>query len=339
MPLGPKSAIPVLAALWLSVSLQGALAGEFTVEAITIPEMKAVFGQVESRTVVPARARIGGTIASIDVTEGSGVTEGAVIGRVVDDKLALQIQAAEARAQQANSQLVKAKADLDRAQQLVSKGVSSQAQLDQAQSTYDVAVNQLAAAEADKAVVRQQSNEGDILAPATGRVLTVPITLGSVVLAGETIARVASGGYYLRLSLPERHAASIREGDSVMIGGRGLAATDGAGKATLRTGRIAKVYPEITDGRVTADVEVSDIGDYFVGERTLVSIPIGSRSALAVPPAAVETRHGLDTVRLASGDAISVILGEHFVSNGDARVEILTGLKAGDIVTLPDAAQ
>ncbi len=337
MPLGPhlvRSA--ALALLFGTVSLP-VLAADFLVKPVVIPEMKSVFGQVESRTIVPARARIGGTIAAISVTEGSLVNEGAVIARVVDDKLALQQDAAEARVQQATSQLTKAGADLDRAQQLLAKGVTSQAQLDQAKSAHDIAVNQLAAAEADRAVVVQQAREGEVLAPATGRVLTVPVTLGSVVLAGEQIARVASGRTYLRLSLPERHAASLHEGDSVLIGGRGLSATPSATAAAVREGRIAKIYPEISAGRVTADVEVADLGDYFVGERTLVSIPVGTRSALAIPPDAVETRYGIDLVRLANGADASVILGESFTADGAARVEILTGLAAGDTISVPDA--
>ena len=340
MPRGLQPVLLATLAALLGAAASPVLAADFTVQPVVIPEMKAVFGEVESRTIVPARARIGGTIAAISVAEGSLVTEGAVIGRVVDDKLALQRDAAEARVQQANAQLAKATADLARSQQLLAKGVASQAQLDQATSAHDVAVNQLTAAEADRAVVVQQSREGDILAPASGRVLTVPVTLGSVVMAGETIARIASGRYYLRLSLPERHAASIHEGDSVLIGGRGLAATAGAdAPATLRQGRIVKIFPEITDGRVTADVEVADIGDYFVGERTLVSIPVGSRTALAVPPAAIASRHGIDTIRLAAGGEVAVILGETFDAGNAPRVEILTGLQAGDTITLPDTAK
>ena len=52
-----------------------------------------------------------------------------------------------------------------------------------------------------------------------------------------------------------------------------------------------------------ADVEVDGLGDYFVGERTLVRIPVGKRSALSVPPAAIVTRHGVDYVRLAGDPA------------------------------------
>ena len=43
------------------------------------------------------------------------------------------------------------------------------------------------------------------------------------------------------------------------------------------------VYPEIQGGRVVADVDVSGLGDYFVGERTRVYIDAGKRRAIVVP--------------------------------------------------------
>ncbi|WP_221939167.1 efflux RND transporter periplasmic adaptor subunit [Mycobacterium sp. KBS0706] len=310
--------------------------------AVSIPEMKAVFGQVESRTVVPARARIGGTIREVGVTEGSEVKEGQPIARVVDDKLALELDAADAKIKELQSQLENARTELDRTQQLLSRGVISQSRLDQAKTQFDVASNQVAAAEADRAVIAQRTSEGAILAPATGRVLTVPVTLGSVVLAGEEIARIASGRYYLRLSLPERHATEIQEGDTVLIGQRGLSPSKTGDVGAARPGRIAKVYPEIADGRVIADVEVPGIGDYFVNERTLVWIPVGERVAVAIPPSAITTKHGIDYVRIATADGpltVAVIPGETFENGDGPRVEILTGLREGDHVLLPDAAK
>ncbi len=332
-----RSFLPAaLAAATLSAP-QAAFAGDFVVRATTVAEMKAVFGEVESRTVVPARARIGGTIREIRVGEGSEVREGDVIGVVVDDKIALQLAAADAKIAALRSQLANARTELERAQQLVTQGVATQSRLDAARTALEVASNQVAAAEADKAVIAQGAREGDVLAPATGRVLTVPITAGSVILAGEAVARIATGPYYLRLSLPERHAAEITEGAAVEVGARGRGQPSGQPEATIR-GRIVKVYPEIVDGRVIADVDVSGIGSYFVNERTLVSIPVGKRSVLAVPPNAVTSVHGIDYVRLAAADGpmdVAVILGETFESQGKALVEILTGLKDGDRIVLP----
>jgi len=316
-----------------------ALAGaaEFVVKAMTIPEMKAVFGQVESRIVVPARARIGGSVRELRISQGDEVKEGQAIAVVVDDKLTLQLNAADAKIEALNSQLENARAELERAQQLRATGTGTQVRLDQARMQFEVATNQVAAARAEKTVIEQSAREGGVFAPATGRVLTVPVTLGSVVLPGEEIARIAPGPYYLRLSLPERHAAEIVQGAGVLVGERGLAQPADRLPAAHR-GRIVKVYPEIADGRVIADVEVDGIGDYFVNERTLVSIPVGKRTVLAVPPQAIRTVHGVDYVRIAAASGeidVAVILGEAFEDNGQTRIEILTGLRDGDRVVLP----
>ena len=312
-------------------------AAEFLVQPLTVPEMKAVFGRVESRIVVPGRARIGGVVQDVRVGEGDQVSKGDVIALIVDDKLALQLRAAAARLEALNSQLANARLELERAEQLRASGTGTQTRVDQARTQFEVATNQAAAAVAEKAVVEQSAKEGEVLAPATGRVLTVPVTLGSVIMAGEDIARIAPGPYYLRLSLPERHAAEIVEGAEVVIGERGLVQRAGE-LETVRSGRISKVYPEIDEGRVIADVEIEGIGDYFVNERTLVSIPVGKRSALAVPPEAVRTVHGVDYVRVATAEGemdVAVILGE-IVGDGDVKhVEVLSGLRVGDRVVLP----
>lgn len=329
---------PSMAILALFLALPGhAGAAEFLVRATTVPDMKAVFGQVESRIVVPARVRIGGTVRELSVGQGDEVKEGDTIAVIVDDKLALQLDAARARIDALGSQLDNARLQLDRAQQLRASGSGTQASLDQAKMQFEVAANQVAAAKAERTVIEQSAREGTVVAPATGRVLTVPVTPGSVVLPGEEIARIAPGPYYLRLSLPERHAAEIVEGADVVVGARGLTqASDRT--APAHRGRIVKVYPEIVDGRVIADVEVAGIGDYFVNERTLVSIPVGKRSVLAVPPEAVRTLHGIDYVRLADGSGeadVAVIPGERFEDGGAPRIEILTGLHDGDRIVLP----
>jgi hypothetical protein len=137
--------------------------------------------------------------------------------------------------------------------------------------------------------------------------------------------------------LPERHAIEIATDDEVIVGGRGLARPADVSTAT-RTGRIAKVYPEIADGRVIADVEIAGVGDYYVNERTLVSIPVGKRTVLAVPPAAVKTLHGVDYVSLLGEHGaidVAVVLGESFADAGAPRVEVLTGLNEGDRIELP----
>ena len=45
----------------------------FTVQPVTVSDEKAVFATVESANVVPARARLGGTIAELQVRQGDKV--------------------------------------------------------------------------------------------------------------------------------------------------------------------------------------------------------------------------------------------------------------------------
>ena len=307
--------------------------------AVTVrerPDLKAVFGQVESRDVVSARARIGGTVTTLTVEEGSAVKAGEVIAVVIDDKLALQLSAVDARIKAIEAQLENAGTELERGTTLLQGGVVPKTRVDLLQTQFDVLTNQLTASKADRSVLMQQQSEGEVVAPAPGRVLSVPVTKGSVIMPGEAVARIAGGGYFLRLSLPERHAAHIRIGDDVIVGGRGMTELASERDAPLSHGKVVKVYPEIDGGRVIADVEVPELGDFFVGERTRVWVPVAIRQVVSVPVSAVTMRAGIDYVRLAGANLdVPVIIGARFDDEGTAAVEILSGLGKGDKVVLP----
>lgn len=331
-------ALAMIASLHFAAALAigGATAAEFKVAPVTVTVMKSVYGEVQTRDTLAARARIGGTVHDISVKVGDEVKEGDVIATVVDPKLALQLQALDAQIKSAAAQLDNARTTLERTQKLFQQGAATRSSLDQAQTNVDVLASQLNAAKANRTVVAQQVKEGAVLAPGTGRVLTVPLADGSVILPGETVATMATGGYFLRLALPERYAGGIAKGGKVVVAKRGV--VPGETSAATLKGTIVTVYPEIENGRVMADVEVPGLGGFFVGERTLVSLPIASRKAIAVPPAAVTTRHGLDFVTLRKGAEkfeVSVIPGEPVRTSQGVMTEILTGLRLGDKVVVP----
>jgi len=172
-----------------------------------------------------------------------------------------------------------------------------------------------------------------VLAPTTGRVLTVPVTAGSVILQGETVASIAERNFVLRLRVPERHARFLKAGDTVRIDGEEL----GAGGATF--GKIKLVYPRIEDGRVVADAQVSGLGDYFVGERIRVWVSGGERESIIVPASFIVTRFGIDYARVKQDDRVIDVP----VQRGRAlprpempdALEILSGLRTGDVLVKP----
>jgi RND family efflux transporter MFP subunit len=314
-----------------------AQAGDFTVEKRMAPDMKAMFGQVESRDVTPARTRIGGTLVSRSVDEGAQVKAGDVIAIVTDEKLALQAQSLDGQLSALESQLANANDALKRAEDLLPRGFVTRAAYDQARTNVDVLKHQVDSMRSQRAVVAQQMSEGSVLAPKDGRVLTLSAIPGAVVMPGEAIARIAAGGLFLRLSLPERHAALLKLGAPVLLAPRGqdASAAAGAGIGGLRKGRIVKIYPEIDNGRVIADAEVENLGELFVGERVKIYAPVGAREVMLIPRAAVTTRSGVDYVRVQRAEGPLDVAIVYADSAEPDKVEVLTGLAAGDKVLVP----
>ena len=117
--------------------------------------------------------------------------------------------------------------------------------------------------------------------------LSVPVAAGAVVLPGEAVATIGGGGIFLRIAVPERHAA-------LSEGGRGDRDRDRAGAAQ---GTLARLYPLIENGRVIADVEVPDLPESFVDARVLVRLPVAPALRLWCPrrrssrgPASISSR-------------------------------------------------
>jgi len=186
---------------------------------------------------------------------------------------------------------------------------------------------ELAALAAERAVIVEEISEGDVLAPSNGRVLKVHVTNGSVVQTGDRIATVTVDAYLLRLRLPERHARFIKKGDKVLVGPRGMQIA----RTGMRVGRVERVYPRLNNGRVVADVAVSGLGNFFVGERVRAYVETGKRSAIVIPTKFIRRRSGVAFVRLKSGQEIVVQPG----LPAEGGIEILSGLKPGDELIRP----
>lgn len=320
-----KAIVWVLALCALGLPRLALAEDPFKVAPTEVTDWKTVYGQIEAKDMIPARARLGGTLVSLGVSEGDVVAAGQELGKVVDAKIAFQINAIDAQIAALDSQLSNAKSDLNRAEALRARGVMTAQAYDALKTQVSVLEQQIEAQKASRQVTEQAATEGAVLAPIAGRVLDVPVARGAVVMAGETVATVGGGGVFLRLSVPERFAATLHEGDAIAI-----EAASGA-----ISGKLAKVYPLIEGGRVNADVEVPDLKSDFVGERVLVKLPLATRQAFMVPAALLHTRSGLDFLRVQAGDAVTertVVPGPKQSIDGVEMVEIVSGLSGGEEV-------
>lgn len=303
------------------------------VQTQTVSDLKPVFATLTSRNQGLAIARISGTLISLSVKEGDQVRKGQVIARIKDDRLNLQAQAYDAQVAAAEAEAARAQADLGRIRTLYDSGIYAKARLEQSEAAAKAAAANLKAARAQAGASAELANQGAVLAPADGKVLHAAVPIGTAVMAGQTIAEVTAGPLVVRLELPEGQAASLKLGDRVA-----LEAANAGG--TVRQGTIFEIYPSITNGQMTADLQVAGLASDRIGQRIRAHIQVGQRPAITVPKRFIMSRYGIDFVRLlqANNQTSDVSVQTAPYGAGDA-VEILSGLRAGDVIVAAGAAQ
>jgi RND family efflux transporter MFP subunit len=293
------------------------------VSAHTIDDVKPLAATLTTRQTGEATARVSGILTSLKVREGSMVTQGQVIGFVQDQRLNLQTGAYDQAAIAAEAQANLARAALKRTQTLFDKGIYAQAKLDQDKAAADAAEANARAARAQTSASGEASRQGAILAPASGRIIHATVPVGSVVMAGQSVATVTAGARVVRIELPEAQAAALSLGQSVLLDANGARSE----------GTIHEIYPSVTAGQVVADVTPQGLDDAVIGQKVAAYVGVGRRTAIVLPHAYIATRYGLDYVRLVQKGGTVIETTVQTAPTGDPRrLEILGGLSSGDVV-------
>jgi len=275
-----------------------------TLAPVDAPDWQSVSAEVTTQDQAQVLARMPGVLASLSVRAGDAVRRGQVIGRISDSASG----GASAQGAAASAQAGLARADLERVRFLYQNGVYARARLDQAEAMARIAKAQASGAHAAEAVV----------APATGRVLRADVPAGSPVAPGMVVAVVTSGPVLLRLDLPEALAARVMPGAPVRVEGM-------AGE-----GRVTRVYPAVQAGQVSADVAMAGLDARLIGRRMPASVAAGTRRALLVPRAFIITRYGLDYAMVIGRGGAATQVPVQTAPAADGRVEVLSGVQAGD---------
>lgn len=323
---------------------------------IDVPVVKVVTGPIESsleisgtlapRRRVAVKPKLPGAIEQILVDIGDAVTEGQIIATLDRREIDAQVEAAVAAVAVAAAALDTAEASLanaliehDRAKNLFDKGALPRQRLDAANTAHRAAVAQRDLATANLAQTnaalrraREVQKNATITSPVTGFVVERHYDAGA--MPGELPIVVVADLRQLKLEagVSELEAGRLREGMRARVE---VQAKPGATFA----GQLAAIAPEVDPRNRHFRVEVRVPND----GRTLLSgmyatariIEATAADAVLVPHEAVTAKDGRRIVMKLAGDRVIAVPVTEGLGDG-ARVQILTGLAAGDLV-LADA--
>ena len=165
---------------------------------------RAFTGVISARIQSNLGFRVGGKIIERLVDTGQPVKLGQPLMKLDRADLDLAIAARDKAVEAARATAVQARADEARYRKLLADGWATHQRYEQAKSTLDNAEAQLAAAEANAQVARNEGDYSVLLADADGVIMETLGEPGQVVAAGQIVIRLAhTGPREATVNLPE----------------------------------------------------------------------------------------------------------------------------------------
>jgi HlyD family secretion protein len=171
------------------------------VERGRIERIVVATGTIEPEREVEVRPRIPGIVEAIHVKADDLVAPGQPLVEIERALLASQVEEAEAGLASARVEERYARIDLERVVELRKGGASSEQAHDAARARHERAQAEVARAEAARATLRTQLSYATVTSPLAGRVLDVPVEVGSAV---SPVTAVTGGTLLLSLAATDR---------------------------------------------------------------------------------------------------------------------------------------
>lgn len=287
-------------------------------------------------------AQASGRIAELNVKAGDQVKAGQVLAVIDDRATRAGVAQAQAGVAQADAQLGNAQAQFERTRDLRAKGFVAQAALDTAQSQLKAAQAGLAAAKAGQTQSSLAQGFTRLTAPYDGWVLQTHAEAGALAMPGSPVLTVyAPQPIRAVVYVPASQQALAQSAQRVEVQLPG----SGAWVQPLNQTRLPAADPVSQTVEWRLDLGRDDGAKQTPGTQVRVRFvgaasTSASNARLVVPETAVLRRGELTAVYVVSlkgadkteGFALRAVRtgSEH----GDAGIEVLAGLKAGDRVAL-----
>lgn len=301
-----------------------------TATLVELTSGPAVSGVLTPAREATMRAQVGGSILSLTVDQGQAVVAGQVIAKISARDLDDAMASAEAAVRSAETALAVSQSEQQRTQSLVKGGALASRDLEQATTMVSNAQAAVAAAKARQRAVWQALDDTTVKAPFAGIVSNRPAHQGDVVSPGTPLVMIIDpSSMRLEASVPADEIGQVKPGAHVPFRLRGVPGQVFAGKVD----RISPTADPVTRQVVVFVSLPNAKGQLIAGLFAEGRIDAESHRGIVVPLSAVdETGPAPSVTRIVNGRAerVTVTLGLRQAET--ERVEILTGLTAGDVV-------
>lgn len=330
-----------------------------TVEQRSITPGLFGIGTIEARYTYKIGPTVPGRVQHVNVQAGDKVLAGQLLGEMdpvdLDEKLAAQeaqlkraaaaVLAAEAQLKDVEARKHYAEAQTRRYDTLLQGGYVSAETAEAMRREYQVAEAGSAAAQANIAVARQeqarvkadsaglnrQRANVRFIAPVDGIVSARTADPGTTVVAGQSVVEVIDPkSLWINARFDQRGSSGLQPGLPVRIALRSRSGYPLAGQV-LRVEHVADAVTEEMLVKITFDVMPEPLPS--VGEMAEVTVALAGLSASPAAPNGSVTRvDGRVGVWIVENGKLRFTPVKVGASDLDGRVQILEGLKAGDLV-------
>ncbi len=277
-----------------------------------------VVGSVEAAQRAVLSAKVTGVINAIKVAPGAKVEVGEVLATIDAREIKARLDQAAAAQDQAQK-------DFARIQRLLQSGSSTRQE-------FDAAMTRLRTADAGLVEARTMLQYTSIMAPFDGVVTRKLVEVGDLATPGKPLLEMENS-LVLRFEceIPEAFVDRIKMGSSLPV------RVDAAGAELM--GQVSEIAPSASAGSRTflVKLDLPSAEKLRAGQFGRVRVPVGERSAMLVPEAAVVRRGQIETVFVVQDGTARLRL----VKTGrslDGNVEIVSGLSGGEQLVVIDAA-
>ncbi len=293
-------------------------------------EQKSYAGEVQARQQTALAFRVAGQVTQRFADVGDQVKVGQVLAKLDVQDAALQLNAARAQLESAQSAAKIASDELQRFQQLLPMNAVSRSQYDAVKNQYQHAMAQLKQTQSNYAVSSNQTDYNQLRATKNGVITERNIEVGQVLAAGQVAYQLAiDGEREVVIGVPEQAVGEIRVGQEATV-------SLWSQPDTRFAGTVREISPAADQSR-TFKVKVAlreGNAQIQLGQSARVFLTRQANQGLYVPLSSVSATGQQAFVLVLQPDStvrqIPVTLGAY----GRDSVPVLSGLQPQDYVVM-----